>query len=311
MSPRVIGYGNHSMCLPWLHLDTVTRHLRTASVTDDCRCGCFIQIESILVYFILLNIPINYHPMNLFPALAPTSNSNIADFFTRPLPTISHHRYTQLVIGDAPTPSTSVAVDSVTVATTVVASAPTVVASATASDSVPSLHPNLTLPIVLDTGASFSISPSRSDFLPVNQAQYGLIPSAALNNSVAKALALADPYTLITGEDVSVAVDLSSSDLFALNSDSVETASSFTKAHFAVREFGTASLTFIFSPNLSLIKVFVTPTQVDWIHWIPLPRLILPESYFHIFGLDYLQAFTLFHLIPIWIALVSALLRSE
>jgi len=270
-----------------------------------------------LVYSILLNIPNNcqapIHPMALLPAFV---SSNIADLLSKPLPTSTHHRFL-LAIGDNTTsPSTSVAstVD-ITVAATVVASASTVVASAptatSASDSDQTLHPNLvsapTPPIALDTGASF-LTPFASDFLPVNQAPYGLIRSAALSNSVSKALASTpvDPYTLITGEDTTISFDLSSPDTI----DSASGPSS-TKVSFDIRQFGTASLTFIFSPNLSLIKVFVTPTQVDWLHWVPLPRLTPTDSYFHIFGRDYLQAFALLHLIPIWIALVSALLRSE
>jgi len=107
---------------------------------------------------------------------------------------------------------------------------------------------------------------------------------------------------LITGEDT--AVDLSFPDAIIIDSDFDSDSGlgpSFTKVHFDVRQFGTASLTFIFSPNWSLLKVFVTPTQVDWIHWVPLPRLTPTESYFHVFGRDHLQAITLFHLIPIWI----------
>jgi len=239
--------------------------------------------------------------MALLPPIASYS-SNITDLFTKPL---SSHRYTQLIIGDDLHPTTTSAgtatADPVDLAPTSVAfttaGASTVVASPTTSALVP---------IILDTGASFARTPFASDFaLEVTQAPCGLIRSAALVNSVAKALAFTpvDPYTLITGEgiasasNIAFASDLSSPDT-AVHSDS---GSSFTKVFFDIREFGTASLTFIFSPNLSLIKVFVTPTQVDWIHWIPLPRLILPESYFHIFGLDYLQAFALFHLIPIWI----------
>jgi len=230
--------------------------------------------------------------MALLPSIA-----SIADLFTRPLPTISHHRYTHLVIGDATTitPSTSVATTVVASASTVVASAPT---ATTTSDSVSSLHPNFTLPIALDTGASIS---RTSDFLPVNQAPYGLIQSPISVVSKALASTPVDPYTLITGEDVSVSVDSDPVDLSSPDTTTISDLSSFTKVSFDIRQFGTASLTFIFSPNLDLIKVFVTPTQVDWIHWVPLPRLILPESYFHIFGLDYLQAFTLLHLIPIWI----------
>jgi len=247
----------------------------------------------------------NYHPMALLPSIASYS-SNIADLLTKPL---SRHHFDTL-IGDAPTaPTTSVistpvadTADPVDLTPTSVAStapvASTVVASV--SDSVPLLHPN-PLPIVLDTGASYSRTPLASDFLPVAQAPYGLFRSAASLVSDSTLVIFSstpvDPCTLITGEDTVVPVDLSSLDTI-IASDS---GSSFTKVSFDIRQFGTASLTFIFSSNLSLIKVFVTPTQVDWIHWVPLPRLILPESYFHIFGLDYLQAFALFHLIPIWI----------
>jgi len=192
------------------------------------------------------------------------------------------------------TPSTSVTGPTVVASPTVVDTAPATTAS------VPTLHPNLalapTLPIVLDTGASFSVRSSKSDFLPVAQAPYGLLRSPIL--VVFKTLATpVDPFTLITGEDVSDSVDSDPIDLSSpdptVNSDSV---------YFDIREFGTSSLTFLYSKStLELLHIFLEPTQVDWLHWIPLPRLILPESYFHIFGLDYLQAIALFHLIPIWI----------
>ena len=244
------------------------------------------------------------------------TNFNIADLLSKPL---SRHRFDTL-IGDTTTTTPPLSASAHSAPTAAVASAPTVAA---VSDSVPS-NPNLdpaptltlpTLPIVLDTGVSYSRAPSVSDFLPVGHASYGLFRSPI--SVVSKALA-SNPYTLITGEDVSVdPVDLSSPDsTIIIDSDSGSfSGPSFTKVHFDVRQFGTASLTFIFSPNWSLIKVFVTPTQVDWIHWVPLPRLTPTESYFHICGRDYLQAFVLLHLIPIWItlvsALVSALLRSE
>ena len=240
--------------------------------------------------------------MNLLPAFAPTSN--IADLFTRPLPTISHHRHRfDTLIGDTTTitPSTSVAtatvdpstlvaptVDSSAVTTTVVASASGPTAT-TVSDSVP---------LVLDTGTSRPVPRSRSDFaLEITQASYGLIRSA-FDTSVAYSYSKVastpvDPYTLITGED---AIDLSSPDT---TSDSEP---SFTKVSFDICEFGTATLTFIYSKSSSeLLHIFVDPNQIDWLHWIPLPRLTPTESYFHIFGRDYLQAITFFHLIPIWI----------
>jgi len=272
----------------------------------------------LLVCSILLNTPINYHPMNLLPSI---TTSNIADLLSKPLPASTHHRFL-LAIGDNTTPSTtSVATATVAPTSALVASTTTVDSLAAVvyptSDSVPSLHPNpTTLPIVLDTGASYSCTPFPSDFC-VAQASYGLFRSPI--SVVSKALASrtltstpVDPYTLITGEDTTV--DLSFPDPFDTIVDSDSDSGSPSKVSFDIRQFGTASLTFIFSPNLSLIKVFVTPTQVDWIHWVPLPRLTPTESYFHIFGRDYLQrlqAFALFHLIPLWIALVSALLRSE
>jgi len=247
--------------------------------------------------------------MAILPSIA--SYSSIADHLSKPLPTITHQRIVSL-IGADPTfdtlaSATTTSVDpSATVTTTLVA---TTVDSLTAvvdppSASVPSLH--------LDTGDSVSISPSRSDFLPVAQAPYGLIRSPISDVSVSKALALAstpvDPYTLITGEDTAT-VDLSSPDTVDFDSNS---GPSFTKVSFDICEFGTATLTFIYSKSSSeLLHIFVDPTQVDWLHWIPLPRLTPTESYFHICGRDYLQVFALFHLIPIWIALVSALLRSE
>ena len=240
--------------------------------------------------------------MALLPSIASYS-SNIADLFTKPLP---RHRFDAL-IGDTATvaPTTSVAstlVASPLVASTaVVASTPTVdsLTAVVDSDSVPTLHPNLvlapTLPFVLDTGAPIAHAPLASDFaLAVFQAPCGLIRSAFDTSVVSDSKAHStfastpvDPDALVTGEDA-VAFDLSSTDP-TLASDSVESC-----------EFGAATLTFICS-DLDLIKVFVTPTQVDWFHWVPLPRLTPTESCFHIFGLDYFQAFTLLHLIPIWI----------
>jgi len=234
--------------------------------------------------------------MALLPSIVSYS-SNIADLFTKSIP---RHRHTRLFIGIGVAPTATPlsasahfgsAVDLVTTASAAVASA------APLSDSVPAAP---SLPIVLDAGASLA-RPSDLSF-EVTQASYGLIRSPIL--VVSKALASStpvDPHTLITGEDV--AFDLSSLDT-AVNStsDSDSDLSSFTKVTFDVRDFGTATLTFIYSKSTSeLLHVFVDPTQIDWVHWIPLPRLILPESYFHVFGLDYLQAFTLFHLIPIWI----------
>jgi len=231
--------------------------------------------------------------MVLLPSI---TSSNIADLFTKPL-SLSRHRFTTtILIGvDPTTPSTSVAP---TVAATVVAPTTTTLAS----DSVP-LAP-APLPVI-DTGASHSVTSSfASDFtLEVSQASYGLIRSAFdTSNSVAsdsKAYSKVvstpvDPYTLITGEDPTF--DLSSLDT---TSDSEP---SFTKVTFDIHDFGTATLTFVYSRSTSeLLRVLLEPTQVDWLHWVPLPRLTPTESYFHIFGCDYPQAFALLHLIPIWI----------
>jgi len=243
--------------------------------------------------------------MNPLPAPALTFTP-IADLLSKPL---SRHRFDSL-IGDihSPTPSTSVDTPPVVASTATVDAAPTVVASATTatSDLVPTLHPNLdpasTLPIILDTGASIPIA---SDFTP-----FGLIRSAASVVSIAKAASTpVDPYTLITGEDVSGDTnDLSSPDsdsgscCFELLSDlSALTAHLQSRRRYHLEVFGTATLTFVYSGFNTLVHIWVEPIDLDWIHWVPLPRLTLPESYFHIFGLDYLQAFALFHLIPIWI----------
>jgi len=236
--------------------------------------------------------------MALLPSIA-SANSNIADLLSKPL---SRHRF-DILIGDATPITLSTSVASTVASATVVTTA-TVVASPTTSASVP---------VALDTGAPFASTPFASDFaLEIAQAPYGLIRSAFdtlvasdsnFDTSVAsdyKAYSEfaststpVDPYTLITGEDTAT-VDLSFPDSDFEFASTLVYSSEF-------RHFGTATLVFLLDANSKLISILVEPTQVDWIHWVPLPRLILPESYYHIFGLDYLQAFTLFHLIPIWI----------
>ena len=246
--------------------------------------------------------------MALLPSIASYS-SNIADLLSKPL---SCHRFDTL-IGDIHSPFAASAASTATA--NPVDLTPTIVASTTAGASTVVASPttSASVPVALDTGAPFARTPFASDFaLEIAQAPYGLIRSAFdtsvasdsnFDTSVASdskayskvASTPVDPYTLITGEDVSVSfdsdpIDLSSTDP-TLASNSVEPF-----------EFGTAILTFIYYKSTSeLLHIFVEPTQIDWLHWVPLPRLILPESYYHIFGLDYLQAFTLFHLIPIWI----------
>jgi len=213
------------------------------------------------------------------------------------------------VIGDLHPLASTTSVAAATAVATVVDSVPIAT-----SDSV--AHP---VPGLVDAGASLSIAPSTSDFaLEVAQASYGLIRSAfdasvasdsvASNSAAHSKVSSTDPCTLITGED---AIDLSCLDI---DSDYIDSDSgpSFAKVSFDIREFGTATLTLIYSKSSSeLLHIFVDPNQIDWLHWVPLPRLTPAESCFHICGRDCLQAFVLFHLIPIWIALVSALLRSE
>jgi len=264
--------------------------------------------------------------MNPLPSIA--SPNNISDLHTKSLSTTTHHRFVSLIGAD---PTIDTLASATTTATT---AAPTVVASVTTatSDSVPTtvptsdptfvptfIHPN-PLPYLIDTGASYPIAPaSTSDFAP-----FGLIRSTtsiAYSTKTSKVSSKVssrppvDPYTLITGEDT--AIDLSSPDPFDSNSDSdpfdsdSEIASAFEVLE--VREFGTATLIFILYPHSELKPtVLLEPIfdRFDWLDWVPLPRLTPIESYFHIFGCDYLQAFALFHLIPIWIALVS-LIRSE
>jgi len=213
-----------------------------------------VRVETrVLVYSILLNIPIHYHPMNLLPPIA--SSNNISDLFTRPLPTNTYHRLVTL-IGAAPTvdPTATAALaaaPTVDTAPTVVASTATVDSLATAVDPPSDLVPH-PVPYFVDTGASLPVIPSYSDLLPVTQAPFGLIRSAASvayssdSKASSKATTLSnDPYTLITGEDTTT--DLSSPDLF--DSDS-EIASAFEVLE--VREFGTATLIFISYPHSEL-----------------------------------------------------------
>jgi len=264
-----------------------------------------------------LNMPINCHPMNLLPAFAPASDYNIADLLSKPLPTSTHHRYAQLVIGDDPTPLSASATPMTSVApAATVDSLATVVASVSAavptSDSVS--HP---APCFVDTGASLPVAPSCSDFITVTQAPCGLFRSASSLVSDSKVTSVVsnsgfkvastptDPHTLITGEDA--AIDLSFPDSDSV--DTVEFASTLVYSEF--RHFGTATLVFLKDANSKLISILVEPTQVDWLHWVPLPRLTPTESYFHVSGFDYLQAFALFHLIPIWIHLLHFAVNLE
>jgi len=132
---------------------------------------------------------------------------------------------------------------------------------------------------VVDTGASFPIvSASASDYIPV---------VASISKLASTPIA---PYALITGEDTPL-VDLPSTD------SDLDFASTFSLGilgsnSIAIREFGTATLVFYYS-GLNLVHILVEPDldRFDWLHWIPFPRLVLPESYFHCFGLNYSQGF--------------------
>jgi len=206
------------------------------------------------------------------PASAPASHFNIADCFTKPL-SISYHRFTTTaIISDIYHPPTTSNATAPTVDTASVASS---------SDSVPLLHPNLvlapTLPIVLDTGASYSIVPFASDFTP-----YGLVRTSTSAASKVASIPV-DPHTLITREDA-IALDL------------------LSQSHLEV--FGTAALTFVYSGFNTLVHIWGEPIDLDWIHWVPLPRLTPTESYFHLLGFDYIEAFAFLHLYPLWITLL-------
>jgi len=169
--------------------------------------------------------------MNLLPAFAPTSNSNVADLFSKPLHTTTHQRIVSLIgAGTTVDPLASADPTATVASSATVDSSSAVFASVPTTTSVSNSVP--TLPIVLDTGASFSISTSKSDFLPVAQAPYGLFrsPISVVSKTLAsQALAstLVDPHTLITGEDIASASNLSSPDTTAVDSDS---GPSFTKA---------------------------------------------------------------------------------
>lgn len=163
---------------------------------------------------------------------------------------------------------------------------------------------------MLDTGASSSITPFPSDSTPT---QYGLIHAETV----------VDLYALITGEDT--LVDLSPPDTetnsdfdtgpgFELITDLFHPATALhsnlehrPSRHYELKDFGAATSLFIY-PGLDLINILVEPNEFEW---ILLPRWTPPESYFHCFGLSYIQAFALFHTIPIWTALVLALLQFE
>jgi len=237
------------------------------------------------------------------PASAPASHFNIADCFTKPL-SISYHRFTTTaIISDIYHPPTTSNATAPTVDTASVASS---------SDSVPLLHPNLvlapTLPIVLDTGASYSIVPFASDFTP-----YGLVRTSTSAASKVASIPV-DPHTLITREDA-IALDLLSPDpTDTLDSDSgscfdllsvsalASHLQSSRQSHLEV--FGTAALTFVYSGFNTLVHIWGEPIDLDWIHWVPLPRLTPTESYFHLLGFDYIEAFAFLHLYPLWITLL-------
>jgi len=224
-------------------------------------------------------------------------------------PTTTHHRYCQLAISDNPLAP----VDSSAPVTPAPTGVATVVASATAATSdlgtVPSAHSN-PAPYFVDTGVLFlNTLASTSDYLPITEASYRLLHPASTP---------VNPYTFITGEDI--ASDLAST---ATNSDTnsdsdppfelITDLSTLTKVYFDIQVLGTATLTFLYSASTSeLLKVLVepTPVEIDWLQWVPLPRSTPAESYFHLLGFDYIEAFAFLHLYPLWIALLYLLVSA-
>ena len=226
-----------------------------------------------------------------------TNTSNPADLFTRPLTTRRFKSRIPLSLSLSTTvTATAVAPQGVT--------APVVSTSATTlyhSDSVV-----LSTGLILDTGASFSLTPFKSDFdfgtptsellLLLHKRLFG-IPRSALDSLLG-----IDPYTLLTGEDTVDTVELSPPDYSEFAYDF---ASELTRGsrRFETKYFGTAIL--IFKYSNSDLKLFVEPDLYleDWLHWTPIPRLTLRDSYFQVVPgttLDYIQVFGLLHLIPIW-----------
>ena len=228
-----------------------------------------------------------------------TSNYNPADLFTRPLTPTTQHRFKSRI-------PLSLSTTTTVTATTVATRATSVVSASVVSTSDP--HSDSVVPstgVILDTGASFSRTPFKSDFdsgtptpellLLFHKRLFG-IPRSALESLLAL-----DPYTLLTGEDT-VASELSSPDSseFAFDFASALTSS----RRFQIKYFGTAILIFKYS-NSDLVNLFVEPDLhlEDWLHWTPIPRLTLRDSYFQVVPgttLDYTQVFALLHLFPIW-----------
>ena len=232
-----------------------------------------------------MNIPINcYHPMALSLTFA---SSNIADLLIKSLPISTHHRCSRLFIGDIPTtPTTSVvkaAVDSMATvdpAAAVASLVPSMPTATPTSNSVPTLPVAGPTPasIVLDTGATLSIAPFASELLP--QAS-GSVSSTS--NSKAASIASLDPCVLITGEDAAFSVDFSSADSDSVLDFGSELATAGT---LEFREFGTATPVLHYT-GLNAIHMSVESDldRLDWLQWVPLPRLTPPESCYHIFGL--------------------------
>jgi len=102
--------------------------------------------------------------MNLLPAPAFISTTiSIADLFTKHLSATTHHRYRRFAIGDILS-TTTLALGTVdlSVDTSATVVMPTV---DTASDLVPYIGSKLaTTPFIVDTGATFLVTPSASDF---------------------------------------------------------------------------------------------------------------------------------------------------
>jgi len=202
--------------------------------------------------------------MTLLPTftsiIKPSIQFNIADLLSKHLP---NNRFASAIEANHPTVAINPA--SADDSFAAVASLATVAAPTTAS---PVANSNLvpTPPFIVDPGAALSVCyPISVLLLSVDQVAYGL------NRSPLASILDSDPYTLITGEDVSVSdpLDLSFPDL-ALPTEDCDSVS------FTFQEFGTAILIFIHSRStLKLLNILVEPTldTFEWLHWNPLPRL--------------------------------------
>jgi len=199
-----------------------------------------------------LNIQINYHPVVLLPSLATTSY-NAADLLSKPLPTTTHHQYTQLVIGDDPTPpATLVVTATVDPVDPVVATASTATVVASTSDLVPILHPN---PILLLLFPLCWIPEPLTPLYPLLRTSFKLPTdwSSLLLRSFPRLLS-PTIRTLWSQGRILCSVDLSSTDTDSVDTfEFAESATAFEVLEF--RKFGTATLVFISDSHSDLKSI--------------------------------------------------------